>query len=283
MKIIIIALISNIFTFSLLAQQVFVSGNLEKKWEVSDGLKVPESVCYDATRQVLYISSISGSPMEKDKLGFISKISPDGKMISLNWVTGLNAPKGMGIMGKQLYVTDIDRVVEIDAETGTITQVIEFAGASFLNDISIDPKGNVYVSDSKSNALYAIKAGKVELLSDSEKLKGINGLNFSNGRLLAGLQDRIVSIDPGTKQISDYIMNTGSIDGLVPDGNGNFIISDWAGHVHLVSASKEKVKLLDTTPAKVNAADLEYIVGQKLLLVPTFNDNKVVAYEINGN
>jgi hypothetical protein len=30
----------------------------------------------------------------------------------------------------------------------------------------------------------------------------------------------------------------------------------------------------------VNAADIEYIPSLKLLLVPTFNDNRVMAYEV---
>jgi hypothetical protein len=97
---------------------------------------------------------------------------------------------------------------------------------------------------------------------------------------LAGLQDRIVTINLKTREIKDFIHNTGGIDGLVPDGKGNYLISDWLGNIHLVSVNKEKVKLLDTTPIGVNAADIDFVRADNLLLVPTFSDNRVVAYEL---
>jgi hypothetical protein len=37
---------------------------------------------------------------------------------------------------------------------------------------------------------------------------------------------------------------------------------------------------MDTTPEKIYAADIEFIAGQHLLLVPTFSDNRVMAYEV---
>lgn len=272
-------LICFISFISVEAQQASKSDKLTRKWEVS-GLKVPESVYYDALHEAIYVSNITGKSDEKDKTGFISKLSVDGKVTDLNWITGLNAPKGMGVMGRLLYVTDIDKVVEIEITSGKINRMIDIPGAVFLNDIAVDGEGNVYVSDSRKNTVHVIRFGNPELLVSSEKLTGINGLFFSDGKLLAGTQDRIVSIDPATKTITDYILNTGNIDGLVPDGNGNYIISDWNGKIQLVSKDKEKIQLLDTTPSKVNAADIEYIVNKNLLLVPTFSDNKVVAYEL---
>jgi sugar lactone lactonase YvrE len=280
MKKILIVLISCITLTGIQAQKAFQSDKLTKKWEVSQGLKVPESVYYDALHDAIYISNISGSSREKDNEGFITKLSADGKVTNLNWVTGLNAPKGMGAMGRLLYVSDIDRVAEIDIASGKINRMIDIPGSVFLNDITIDGQGNVYVSDSEKSTIHVIRFGNAELFLYSEKLKGVNGLFFSDGKLLAGVQDRIVSIDPATKAITDFIPNTGNIDGLVSDGNGNFLISDWKGNVHLVAEGKEKVKLLDTTPVNENAADIEFIPSKNLLLVPTFSDNKVVAYEL---
>ncbi len=262
------------------AQQAYISGNLEKKWESTSELKVPESVLYDAERQVIYVSNITGSSTDKDGTGFLSKLSTDGKIEVLEWVTGLNAPKGMGIHGNFLYVTDITRVVKIDIASGKIAETWEIPGSSFLNDITVDDQGNVYISDSNGNAIYVVRNGKSELFIKSAQVSGVNGLYFKDGILLAGTQDRIIKINPVNKEISDYILNTGGIDGLVPDGNGNYLISDWLGNVHLVHPDKAKVKLLDTTPVNANAADIEYIIDRKLLLVPTFSNNRVVAYEL---
>src|SRR5512133_399232 len=211
MKKIFIVLMSCMFFTGIQAQKAFQSDRLTKKWEVAQGLKVPESVYYDAFNDAIYISNISGTPIKKDKQGFITKVSADGKVTSLNWVTGLNAPKGMGVKGRLLYVSDIDKVAEIDISTGKLTRMIDVPGSVFLKDITIDGQGNVYVSDSEKNTIHVIRFGKAELFLNSEKLKGINGLFFSDGKLLAGVQDRIVSIDPATKAITDIIPNTGNI------------------------------------------------------------------------
>ncbi|MBA4368599.1 MAG: hypothetical protein C0403_13290 [Desulfobacterium sp.] len=79
---------------------------------------------------------------------------------------------------------------------------------------------------------------------------------------------------------TDNILYVSNINGLRPDGNGNFFISDWQGKTSLVMASGQIHTLLDTTASKVNSADLEYIISRKLLLIPTFFDNRIVAYQI---
>lgn len=264
----------------LLSQQAYVSERLSKKWESTAELKVPESVLFDTVRQVIYVSNITGSSTDMDGTGFISKISPEGTIVSLDWITGLNAPKGLGLTGEYLYVSDISRVIKIDIAGGKIAAIIEIPGSQFLNDVVADKNGLVYVSDMRDNAIYLIKDNIAELLLKSDRLTGVNGLYLSGGNLMAGLQDRIVSIDIKTSEVKDYIMNTGGIDGLVSDGNGNYLISDWLGHVHLVNPQKEKIQLLDTTPVNAGAADIDYVISMKLLLVPTFSDNHVVAYEL---
>lgn len=266
--------------FSLTAwnQQAYQSERLTEQWATPAVLKVPESVYYDHDRQIIYVSNVTGSPTDKDGTGFISKLTTDGDIDMLEWVTGLNAPKGMGVTGGFLYVSDINSVVWIDVASGKIAGQVEIPGAQFLNDIATDKQGNVYVSDMNGNAIYLIRDGKVEVVVKSDKVTGVNGLYVNEGILYAGLQDRVVSINLKTKEVKDYILNTGGIDGLVPDGHGNYLISDWLGSVHLINPAQDKIRLLSTAP--VNAADIDYIIEKKLLLVPTFSDNRVVAYEL---
>jgi sugar lactone lactonase YvrE len=268
-----------LMAFTMEAQS-FVSDKLSRKWETPALLGVPESVCFDTDRNVIYVSCIVGAPADKDGNGYISKVSADGHIIAAEWVKGLNAPKGMGIAGNYLYVSDITRVVWIDIARSEIAGSLEIPGSQFLNDITSDGKGNVYVSDMNGNAIYVIADGKYKLLAKSEELNGPNGLFFEGNRLLAGLKDRVVSIDPAGGSMKDYILHTGGIDGLVPDGKGNYLISDWSGRIHLIHPSKEKEKLLDTTPDEINAADIDFVISKKLLLVPTFFDNRVIAYEL---
>ena len=70
---------------------------------------------------MLFVSSIDGAPNGKDKQGFISKVSPlNGSIIELNWVTSLDAPKGMAVVNNTnnslLYVSDITDLVEVGCQ-----------------------------------------------------------------------------------------------------------------------------------------------------------------------
>lgn len=112
-------------------------------WE-TDGLKTPESARADLGGTFAYVANVNGEPTDKDGNGFISKVAlKDGKIITLEWATGLNAPKGMGQFGDRLYVSDIDQLVEIDTKTGEILKRYEAAGAKFLNDVAVDPSGQI--------------------------------------------------------------------------------------------------------------------------------------------
>jgi hypothetical protein len=101
-------------------QQQQVTTKIEKVWETPAQFKTPESVIYEPNEDVLFVSNIDGAPDRKDKQGAISKVSPlNGSIIELNWVTGLDAPKGMAITNNTnntlLYVSDITETVQNSA------------------------------------------------------------------------------------------------------------------------------------------------------------------------
>ena len=261
-------------------QNTFQSKKLVKLWESPNSFKTPESVCFDPSHDVLYISNIDGKPTDKDGNGFISRLGTDGAIKELRWVTGLNAPKGMGIVDGTLYVTDIDRIAAIDIKSGAIEKFYEFPEAKFLNDIAVDVKGAVYVSDMASTRIYRIFEDKTETWLDNEVLTGPNGLYVDNDFLLIGC-NKIVRVGLDDRVLSVWLDNTGGIDGLEAIGDGRYIFSDWQGHVYVAGKDKQIEKVLDTTPANINAADIEFIPGKNLLFIPTFGDNRVMAYRLN--
>ena len=148
---------------------------LVKKWETDSTLKVPESVLYDSKNQVLYVSNIDGTdPWEADGKGSIGKVGMDGKIIAVDWVSGLEAPKGMGLYNDMLYVADMTGLVVINTQTGKIEKKIPVEGAEGLNDVSVDSKGVVYVSDSKGKKIFRVEDGNTQLYLDS--LRSPNGV-----------------------------------------------------------------------------------------------------------
>ncbi|OQY04365.1 MAG: hypothetical protein B6I20_03170 [Bacteroidetes bacterium 4572_117] len=250
------------------------------QWKTEKKLEIPESVKYYAIEDVLFVSSIDGRPDVKDNDGFISKVNLKGEIIKLNWVEGISAPKGMGIFDGKLYVSNIDQLVEIDIAKAKIINRYNAPEAKFLNDVAVDETGNVYVSGMATKKIYRLNKGKFEVWLESTDLLNPNGLFVEKDKLLIGNYGYILSVDLISKDTKKIILNTGSIDGLVPDGKGGYLISDWAQNIHLVHPKKEKVKILSTGSKNINAADIEYIPEKKLLLVPTFFDNSVRAYKI---
>ncbi|NBW36855.1 MAG: hypothetical protein EBR30_17885 [Cytophagia bacterium] len=160
---------------------------LTLKWETDTVLTTCESVIYDSANQVLYVANINGQPTDKDGNGFIAKLGLDGKIVQAQWVTGMDAPKGMGIYNGKLFVSDINRIHEIDIATGAIANTIVVDSAQFLNDITIDANGKVYVSDSNVGNILVLENGVV-----SEYVSGVAGVN---GLLSEGTDLQMVSVD----------------------------------------------------------------------------------------
>lgn len=254
---------------------------LNLKWETDTVLTTSESVLYDKERDILYVSNIVGKdPSAKDNNGFISKLGLDGKITELKWIKGLHAPKGMGLSGNRLFVSDIDRVVEIDVTKGKISKTYPVKGAKFLNDITVDKDGKVFVSDMEAGTVMMIENGKVSQWL--ENMDGPNGLLADEGKfyVLSWNSKSFNSVDASTKQLSVLADSLNNLDGVESAGNGAFLLSSWDGQIHYVDSNGKTFTILDTRADSVNAADIEYIQEKSLLLVPTFFRNTVRAYEL---
>lgn len=265
---------------SAVASSLFAgSHKLVKKWETEAVFKTPESVLLDRANQVLYVSNIDGQqPWIADGAGSIGKLGLDGQVIAVEWVKGLQAPKGMGLYQGKLYVADLTEVVVIDITKGAIVEKIPVAGAQKLNDITIDAHGVIYVSDSESNSVTRIEAGKASPFI--EKLKGTNGLLAHDGELYVlddgGLYQ--VQKDKSLKLLCDGL--EGHTDGVEPVKGGGFLVTCWTGVIYFVGADGQKQLLLDTRAEKIQSADLGYDPETRIAYIPTFFKHTVVAYEL---
>jgi DNA-binding beta-propeller fold protein YncE len=226
------------------------------------------------------VSNIVGIHNVKDNIGYISKLNDKGEFIVKEWITGLNAPKGIDCSSSKLYVTDIDRAVEIDLKTGKIIKEYKNAKSKSLNDVSVASDGRVYISDSEGNCIFYIGNDSLEVFLESNELKGMNGILAKGNLLYLGSNNNFISVDQKTKEIKVLVKEVGYLDGIEQIAEGKFITSDWTGHIQLIDVGKGVEQLIDTSPLKINAADLGYIAKQDLLLVPTFITNKIVAYKL---
>lgn len=268
-------------------------------FQVKEGIATPESVLYDADADVYLVSNINGTPLTKDGNGFISVLSPDGKVENLKFIEGgkngvkLDAPKGMGISKGVLYVADIDTVRMFDRKTGKPKGEVAIKGASFLNDIAVGPKGDVYVSDSGmkqgekdfeptgTDAVYKINGKAAKALAKDKELGRPNGLlankdgiwvsNFANNEVWQ-LDEK------GSKKGTVTSIPQGGLDGLVEIDGGDVLVSSWqAQTVYRGKIGGTFAPVLEGLSAP---ADIGYDSKRKRVLVPRFMDNAVEAYEL---
>jgi hypothetical protein len=271
----------NLFFTALLAASVFsvqAQNTLTEIWATEGTIPVPESVFYSATDKILYVAQIDGKAGEKDGKGAIGKVGLDGKVIDLNWVSGLNAPKGMGRLGSKFYVADVTDIVEIDFKSGKILKKYPVEESKFLNDLTIDSKGNIYVSDSDTHKVHLLKDGKVSTYY--ETLTRPNGLLAIGSDLLILDSGSLIKLDANNKPTTIAEGLDKSTDGIEEVKPGEYIVSCWAGVIYYVKSDGSKELMLDTKAAGSNTADIGYDARKKIVYVPTFLKNSVVAYQL---
>lgn len=271
----------NYLMIALLFLSATMVGQVTKIWETTAELEVPESVKYYEKGKCIFVSNIAGKPSDKDGNGFISRLTVSGEIETLKWVEGLNAPKGIAIKDRYLYVTDIDELVIIDIEKAKIVDKIHQPQASFLNDVTITLTGDVLVSDSGTSAIYVLKDEQLEVWLQNSEWERVNGLFAENDYVLLGTNSNIVKIDLKTKVQEVFVETGGQADGIEADGNGGYYFSFWKGELYYYYPGQAPMQLLNTSESNVQSADIGFNPDSGEVLVPTFFANRVVAYKKN--
>lgn len=262
------------------------------------GFQTPESVLHDASADVYLVSNINGNPTGTDNNGFISRVAPSGRVLSLKWIAGgragvtLNAPKGMAVAGGTLYVTDITVVRMFDRATGRPTGAIPIPGATFLNDLAAGPDGSVYVTDSGlkpdfspsgTDAVYRIdRMGKVTTIAKDPNLHGPNGIAVLPGGALLVVtfsqQSELYTLAPDGTRRALPALPAGQLDGveLLPDGS--YLVSSWAAStVFRASPDGTAKAVVEGVRAP---ADIGYDRRRRQVLIPMFMDSRVVVVRV---
>ena len=254
--------------------------SLTQLWSSDTTLRTPESVYYDAKFNRLYVANMEGGAWDKDGKGSISIMLPSGRVLSPYWVTGLHAPKGMAMFQDFLIVADIDSVVIIEPTKAVVVKKVYIEGAQALNDLTVDKQGNIYVSDSRTKKIHKIDGSKLDSKVYLDQLKGPNGVLFTDRTLYFTDAGGLYKLGKDKERILIADGMEGGTDGIEQIDEENFLVSCWSGAVWHVNLKGEKKLLLDTRTEKINAADIGYDKKKKVVYVPTFYKNNVVAYQL---
>ena len=270
---------------------------------VSTGLKTPESVLWDATRNVWYVTNINGSPLGKDDNGFIVRLDSIGvAMDSVPFINGgdaditLNAPKGMALVGDTLFVADIDAVRSFDVTTGTQIATVEMAaqGATFLNDVAVGTDGTVYITDSgisfdstgavlhpSKSRIFKLVAGVASEAVVLPAQSAANGLAWDSARgawLIVGFNSpNVFSWTPTADSVEVLGSGPGGGDGILVLADGRALYSSWADSSLNIFANGTTTTLRKGLPAP---ADLGYDAARGLVAVPLFQNDRVEIWAV---
>ncbi|WP_316794236.1 ATP-binding protein [Pedobacter frigoris] len=262
-------LLSGVLMFA--GSALFAQHSLEKIWE-SDSvtIKSPESVLYDSKSNSLYVSSMGS--------GTVVRLDLEGKVLKSDWVTGLKSNMGSGLFNDMFYTSEGSGVAVIDVTKATVIKRIPVEGAGMLNDLAVDSKGIIYVSDTRAGKVYRIDGDKSSLYL--ENMPGANGLLTVGTDLYVVTSSAVQKVNANKEvtKIAEGFEN--GLDGIVMVAPNEFVISNYRGLLYYLNADGTKQLLLDSRSRRIMANDISYNSKTKTVYVPSFGTNRIIAYQL---
>ena len=259
-----------------------------------EGFSSPESTIVN--KNDLYISNVGKElkPTLKDGDGFISKLDINGNIKELHFIDGLNAPKGMGIVGNTLFVADIDTLRGFDLSTKKEVFNVVFEGVNFLNDITVKDSNTLFIGASDTSAIYEVNISN----KSYKKLMDFtvaNGLFYEDGILYAAQlgsttqnmfdgKGKLYKIDlKDNNKLTQLGTFEGVLDGVHKVGNKVYV-SDWGnakktGIIRVYDLETKKESVLETE-LFMGAADFWIDEKSKKVFMPQMIGGKVTIFDL---
>jgi sugar lactone lactonase YvrE len=249
----------------------------------SQEFREPESAAFDPRTNRYFVSNYGD--------GNIIQIDSTGAKTYFK--QGLSKLLGMVIQGNILYVVQNPKTIRgFDITDGSPTLEVEIKEALFLNDITSDGSGSLYVTDSRANAVFAVNiSSQTYSLLVKTKSTDPNGIVYdkSRNRLLVCYFRENAPIDEISLKDSTMstVVQTGfdNLDGLALDELGNCYVSSWgpgsfAAKFKAVGTIYRYDNLFTEGPTIVSTgylgpADIFFNVWKNELVIPLLLDNSV--------
>ena len=271
------------------------------------GFSSPESVVATPDGSRFFVSNVGAElkPSAKDNDGFISELSPEGKVVNMRFLPGdgevLNAPKGLVILDNTIYTTDIDRVVGFDLTTREKVFELDLSseGTVFLNDPVVVGYATLLVSATDTGKVYEVTLGERPAFSLLFELPGVNGLYFDLHSSLLFVVSfgtapehkgslGFVSFRTGKAKYTELVGKVGPLDGVAMVPGLGVVFSDWgdfkAGRLmayYPATDTLTEVELSGGGPLK-GPADFFYDETTGKLWLPRMQEGKVHIEKIGG-
>lgn len=253
------------------------------------GFSGPEAVRYDPDQDLYFVSNFTGGGNDRDANGYISKVTTDGSIDDLDFMTGtddypLHAPRGMYITGNTLWAADIDGVHGFHRLTGEHSEFIDFTefNPGFLNDIAQGSDGNLYVTDTGASRLYQIDGDMVSIVVDSlpHSPNGIT-LDPSNNQLVlapwgGAMEFYAWNTTEASLNVSERANSGGNFDGIEYYEGRLLAASQIDSSLHVIEDGSDTV--LINMPGR--PADIGVDTRRNQVAVPYVARNEVDIWQL---
>lgn len=247
----------------------------------------PESVVFDATNNRYLVSNAGDGNIVQVNTLSIEATEDNASTIYEYFNTELFSVRGMHILDQTLYVASDSGIVGFDLATKKKIKTIKITEAKFLNDITSDKDGFLYVSD--TNAKMIFKADPQNL---SYVILVSSGIGKPNGLLYDKNKHRLIvcawqfnapiyGVDLSTGVTTQLIKTTFSnLDGLAMDKWGFIYVSSWGANGVLRFDPEFKLPPVKVSKGHQGPADICINPFDQLLIIPNFNSDKIVHERI---
>lgn len=238
----------------------------------------PESVEYDAANSRYLISNSSNGQI-------IARDDATTLLTVLVSNTG-SGPHGLEVVGGVVYACAGGRVKGYDLSDGT--EVANFnLGGQFLNGITSDGAGHLFVTDFSANKIYRvdIATGNFNVMASPPQTP--NGIIYdgANNRLVYvewGNNADINAVSMADSSITELVAtNLSNIDGVCMDASGNFYVSSWGADAIHSFNNDFTVGPSTVVTGMDGPADLYLHQGDNVIGIPNSGNNTVVFFDLN--
>jgi len=243
----------------------------------------PESVEYDYSNDRWLIGNVnSHEVLARDESGNLTVLIPAGSI-------GSAGPYGIEIVDNVLYACCGSRVKGFDLTS--LDEVFNVnTGGTFLNGITHDSSGNLYVTDFSAKVIY-----KIDIAAETSNNIASNLVQSPNGIIFDEANNRCVFVNWGANapikalDLSDNSVSTiattnyTNCDGIAQDGNGDFYISIWGGQQVVKYNNNFSLSPVLISQGLVSPADLFFNTEDLVLGIPNSGNNTVtfVSFFLN--
>ena len=194
----------------------------------SQAYNSPESIEFDYANNRWFIANNGGN-------NILTRSSTTGAravFVSTGFSGG--GPHGLEIVGDTLYACAGGSLRAYNINTAALVFTTVITGSTFLNGITHDATGNLYITDYSGNKIYRFNTNTRQFNAFvSTGLSSPNGIIYdqpNNRCVFVQWTGAIKAVLLSDSTVSTLVASSGlsSVDGITKDGAGNYYLASWS-------------------------------------------------------